>query len=200
MSRYLSIDTEATGLEEDTHLIQLAFVPVDVSEGKVYLELGWERLVKCPDFEELKPRLNPWVLENMADLIRKAHAEGISLETCQDEVTQYLQSDAIQAFFGGKPPVLLGKSLSALDIPLLNRSLGWKYMQKAFHHHNLDVTSMAISLCDSGLLPAGTTGSSQLMKHYQLKDGTEHTALSDAIEMADIYIKMVKDIKAHTQK
>lgn len=198
MSRYLSIDTEATGLEEDTRLIQLAFAPVDVAAGIVHRELGWETLVGCPSFEELKPNLNDWVLTHQESLIRLAHEKGISLEDCRKAVIAYLEKPEIKSFFGGQPPVLLGKSLSALDIPLLNRSLGWDFMQQRFHHHNVDVTSMAISLCDAGLIPPGTTGTSKLMRHFQLKDEADHTALSDAVEMAEIYIKMVELIRKHS--
>ena len=60
--RYLSLDTEATGLEIDCYLIQVALVPVDGDTQKVIHEKGKEVLIQCPSFEELKPKLNSWVL------------------------------------------------------------------------------------------------------------------------------------------
>ena len=77
MARYLSLDTEATGLEADCYLIQIALVPVDTTARRVEMHLAQETLVKCPSFEELKPRLNPWVLEHNESLIRDAHAQGV---------------------------------------------------------------------------------------------------------------------------
>ena len=35
MNRYLSLDTEATGLEVDTYLIQIALVPVDAKARRI---------------------------------------------------------------------------------------------------------------------------------------------------------------------
>ena len=92
MGRYLSLDTEATGLEEDSLLVNLALVPVDLTQGVVLQKLSWERLIHCPSFEELKPNLNDWVVEHLESLLRKAHSEGISLDECRDQLDLYLKS------------------------------------------------------------------------------------------------------------
>ncbi len=195
MRRYLSLDTEATGLEEKCVMIQLAVVPVDVSTSEVRIEMGKEWLIQCPSFEELKPTLNEWVLKHQEGLIRKAHAEGMTMEACKAELTEYLKSKPIQEFFGKERPVLMGKSMSALDIPLLTRSFGWDYMQKAFHHHIVDVTCLGKSFEDAGLLPPKTANTTRLMQHFKLKEAAEHTALCDAVDMGRIYCKMIDMIR-----
>lgn len=195
MRRYLSLDTEATGLEERCVMIQLAVVPVDVTTSEVRIEMGKEWLIKCPSFEELKPTLNEWVLKHQEGLIRRAHADGMTMEACKAELTEYLKSKAIKEFFGNERPVLMGKSMSALDIPLLTRSFGWDYMQKAFHHHIVDVTCLGKSFEDAGLLPPKTANTTRLMQHFKLKEAAEHTALSDAVDMGRIYCKMIDMIR-----
>jgi hypothetical protein len=195
MAKYLSIDTEATGLTEECVLIQLAFVPIDTEKKVVARELGIEWLVHCKSFEELKPSLNSWVVENNEELIRDAHAKGVDHPTLTKEVTAYLQSPGIKAFFGDSRPIFLGKSLSALDIPLLTRTFSPDFMRKFFHHHTLDVTCVARALVDSGLLPSGTESSGKLMKHFGLREEPAHTALSDALDMAEIYLKILELLK-----
>src|SRR4051812_34649564 len=96
--KYLSIDTEATGLEENTLLIQFALVPVDVDKRQVLTDLGREVLVQCPSFEELKPKLNPWVIEHNEQLIRDAHAKGIPKEQFPGWLSSYLKLPEVQGF------------------------------------------------------------------------------------------------------
>ena len=195
MAKYLSIDTEATGLTHECVLIQLAFVPVDTVANKVYSEWGIEWLVQCASFEELKPALNPWVVEHNEGLIRDAHSKGISPAQLRDEVHAYLSRPEIKAFFGDARPIFLGKSLSALDIPLLTRTFGEDFMHAHFHHHTLDVTCVARSLVDAGTLPPGTESSSKIMKFFGVREAPAHTALSDATDMGEIYLKLLKKIK-----
>lgn len=200
MPKYLSIDTEATGLTKECVLIQLAFVPVDVGARKVATEMGKEWLVACESFDVLKPTLNPWVVENNEGLIRKAHAEGISVQALAKEVHAYLTSPEMKAFFGDSRPVFLGKSLSALDIPLMTRTFGDEFMREHFHHHVQDVTCVARALVDAGMLPPGTESSSKIMKHFGVREAPAHTALSDALDMAHIYLKLVEKLCPTTSK
>jgi hypothetical protein len=189
--KYLSIDTEATGLEEDTLLIQFAVVPVDVEKRQVLTSLGKEVLIHCPSFEELKPRLNPWVTQHNEGLIREAHAHGIPPDQFPAWLSAYLKSPEVQSFLGGQRAILLGKSLSALDLPLLKRYLGADYMRDHFHHHTLDVTCIARYLVDSGALPEGCESTSQIVKYFKIREEAAHTALNDAIDMAQIYLKLI---------
>ncbi len=188
---YLSIDTEATGLEEGTHLIQFALVPVDMKAKAVVVAEGVEFLVKCPSFEELKPTLNPWVLEHNEGLIRKAHAEGVTHAALKAEVEKFLERPGVKAIFGKDKPVFLGKSLSALDIPLMTRTFGKPFMEKHFHHHTLDITSVAHYLVHKGIIPGGCESTSKLIKHFQVRSDAAHTALADATDMGNIFLKMV---------
>jgi DNA polymerase III epsilon subunit-like protein len=196
MAKYLSIDTEATGLTPECVLIQLAFVPLDTTTNRVLTELGKEWMVHCKSFEELKPSLNPWVVENNEGLIRKAHATGVSPEKLKEEVHAYLTSPEMKAFFGESRPVFLGKSLSALDIPLMTRTFGDDFMRDHFHHHVQDVTCVARSFVDSGLLPPGTESSGKIMKHFGIRETPAHTALSDALDMAHIYLKLLDQVRS----
>ena len=191
MAKYLSIDTEATGLEEDCLLIQVAFVPVDGTARKVATHFGKEIFVHCPSFEELKPKLSPWVIEHNETLIRTAHKDGFTREAFKKWAFDYMNSPAIKEFFEGERPPILGKSLSALDIPLLTRNLGKPFMEAHFHHHTLDITCVARFLVDSGKLPKGCQSTSKLLQHFQLRNESNHTALSDAVDMGEVYLKLL---------
>lgn len=195
MALYLSLDTEATGLTEECVLIQLAVVPVDTKKKHVYRDLGKEWLVHCESFEKLKPTLNDWVIDHNEGLIRKANAEGLQPDKVKQELKAYLQSPAIRALFAPKTrPILLGKSLSALDLPLMARTFGADYMRECFHHHTVDVTCFARSLVD-GMFPEGTESTSKLLAHLGIRDDAKHTALSDAEDMADAYLKMIEKLQ-----
>jgi oligoribonuclease (3'-5' exoribonuclease) len=197
MARYLSIDTETTGLHLDCHLIEVAFLPVDTETTQIDFSLGKETFVQCPSFEELKPTLNPWVIQHNEGLIRKAYATGITPEAFKKWVHDYFSDPAIKGFFKGERPPLLGKSLSALDIPILTRYLGKETMDKYFHHHTVDITSVARALVDSGVLPKGSEGTTKLVKFFDLKSNARHTAMSDAVDMAEIYLKITQYLRAH---
>jgi DNA polymerase-3 subunit epsilon len=197
MARYLSIDTETTGLHLDCHLIEVAFLPVDSESTEIDHRLGKETFVQCPPFEELKPTLNSWVIQHNEGLIRKANATGITPEAFKKWVQDYFESPAIKEFFKGERPPMLGKSLSALDIPILTRYLGKDMMDKYFHHHTVDITSVARALVDSGVLPKGSEGTTKLVQFFQMKSSARHTAMSDAVDMAEIYLKITQYLKAH---
>lgn len=205
MSKYLSLDTEATGLEEHCLLIQVAVVPVDGSKNLILRELGKEVLIQCPSFEVLKPTLSEWVITHNETLIRKAHAEGMAPHAFAQWLSEYLNSEKVKAFFGNERPLLLGKSLSALDIPLLTKNLGKAFMDKHFHHHTLDITCVGRFLVDAGILPPEHSSTSQLLKFFNLRTESNHTALSDALDMGQIYLNLVnlmaeKGIKPFTKE
>ncbi len=196
MAIYLSLDTEATGLTEECVLIQIAVVPVDTKKNLVYRELGKEWLVHCETFEKLKPTLNDWVIEHNEGLIRKANKEGLQPDKVRSELKAYLQSAPIRALFAPRHrPILLGKSLSALDLPLMTRTFGAEFMRECFHHHTVDVTCFARSLVDAGMFPEGTESTSKLLGYLGIRDDAKHTALSDAEDMADAYLKMLEKLK-----
>lgn len=193
MAKYLSIDTEATGLTEDCHLLQFALVPLDTKIQSVRHDLGTEVTIWCPSFEELLPTLNDWVKEHNEGLIRDSHKNGMSKEKFQQWIAGYLAKPEMVSFFGGERPIILGKSLSALDIPILTRYLGKPAMEKYFHHHTLDVTCVSRYLVDLGKLPAGCESTSKLIKYLGVREDANHTALSDATDMAEIYLRLLRE-------
>ncbi|MEK6626375.1 MAG: hypothetical protein AABY86_15505, partial [Bdellovibrionota bacterium] len=86
--------------------------------------------------------------------------------------------------------VLFGKSMNALDLPLLNRDLGWEFMRKYFHHQVLDLSSVVRAFVDKRLLPPETVSGSALMKHLKMGE-VAHTALEDAVNAAKIYLQLL---------
>ena len=189
--RYLSIDIEATGLESHDLIIEFAAVPVDATTKSVEESLSFHRFVQCPSFEELKPSLNPWVIENNESLIKKAHSEGLPLSKFKEDLAKYLLDPKIKKYFNNKTIVLLGKSLSAIDLPFLNRDLGQEFMREHFSHRNIDVTSATYTLIDAGKLPEKAESGSELMKFFKMGE-VAHTALEDAVNTAELYFKMLK--------
>ena len=192
--KYLSFDLEATGLEEDALIIEFAMVPF-CSETKT-IEHGLSRqfFIKCPSFEQLKPNLNEWVAQNNETIIRKAHTEGIEPSEFKSTMEEYLESDSIKQYFNNERIVLFGKSISAIDLPFMNRDLGWEWMNKHFHHRNLDLSCFCLGLIDMGRLEKGMDSGSNLMNKYGLGE-VSHTALEDAVNTADLYIKLLNSNK-----
>ncbi len=190
--RYLSIDIEATGLKEDDSIIEFAMIPFCTVNESIEESLAKEFVIHCPSFEELKPRLDPWVIEHNEALIRRSHAEGISIALFKAELVKYLESDEVKKYFKNEKNekiILFGKSMSAIDLPFLNRDLGWNFMRQHFHHRNLDLSSTANTLIDFQLIPKECSSGSQLMKYLGMGD-VKHTALEDAKNTAIMYLKL----------
>lgn len=196
MPKYLSLDLETTGLRLNDYIIEFACVPIDTKTQEIRHDLSFHRYVKCPSFEDLESQLSPFVLENNEGLIRKAHKEGISLDELKRDLAKYMESVQVQLFFENELPFILGKSLTALDFPLLNKNLGRDdFMRKYFHHRVQDVSSTAMACVDSGLLPEGCTSSRNLAKHFNLGEDVQHTALEDSVDVAKMYFKILDLMK-----
>jgi DNA polymerase III epsilon subunit-like protein len=189
--KYLSFDLEATGLRENDLIIEFACVPFCISEKVIYDEHTFHSFIKCPSFDELKPTLDPWVIENNEGLIKKAHTEGLTMKEFQAALTAYLESPEINDLFGNQKITLFGKSMAAIDLPFLNRDLGWNWMRKYFEHRQLDMSSVAYSMIDLGFLPEECKSGSELMKELGFGD-VAHTALEDAVNTAKMYLEAIK--------
>ncbi len=189
--RYLSFDIEATGLEEHDHIIEFGCVPINASNQTISDQNSFHCYIKCPSFETLKPKLNEWVVKNNKSLIDKAHQDGITLSEFKKKLEIYLNSEAIKEYFNNQKIVLMGKSLNAIDLPFLNRDLGWKWMRNYFSHRTLDVTSATYTFIDQNIIPEECESGSHLMKRLNLGD-VAHTALEDSINVAKIYFELLK--------
>lgn len=189
--KYLSIDIEATGLNENDLIIEFAAIPVDSQNFSCANELAFHSYIKCPSFEELEPTLNDWVKVHNKSLIDKAHQQGLALHDFHNELTKYLTNEKITSYFANQPIMILGKSINAIDLPFLNRDLGFDYMRKYFAHRTLDVTSVTMAKIDEGKIPAECLSGSKLMAHFNMGD-VSHTALEDAINTAKLYFKLIK--------
>ena len=191
--RYLSFDIEATGLEEDAYIIEFGMIPFDTQEMSLNTKLQKHFYIKCPSYKELEPNLNDWVKVHNKELIEKASQEGISQENFKKELESYLESSEVKDYFGAGQIHLFGKSISAIDLPFLNRDLGWEWMNKYFHHRNLDLSCATLALIDLGLLPKGLESGTEMMKYLNMGDVC-HTALEDAVNTADMYLKILNKI------
>lgn len=192
--RYLSIDIEATGLAEHCLMIEFAMVPFDTETLTLEDALQFSTFVRCPSFEELSPSLDTWVLQHNEGLIRRAHSEGLALPVFREKMKQYLESEAVQRYFKNQKIILFGKSMSAIDLPFLNRDLGWDFMRQYFNHRQLDLSGIAYSLMDLGLVPDGMESGSAMMNYLGM-GSVAHTALEDARNTALMYLKLIEKIR-----
>ncbi len=188
--KYLSIDIEATGLAENCQIIEFAMIPFDTQLKRLEEPLARTMYIHCPSFEDLKDSLDPWVREHNEKIIRKASSEGLMLSEFKEFLRKYLESPEVRAYFGNQKIVLFGKSMTAIDLPFLNRDLGWDFMRKYFHHRNLDLSGIGYALIDLGLLPMGMDSGTNMMNYLGMGD-VAHTALEDARNTAIMYLKLL---------
>jgi len=193
--KYLSIDIEATGLAENCQIIEFAMIPFDTQLKRLEESLARTMYIHCPSFEDLKDSLDPWVREHNEKIIRKAHSEGLMLSEFKEYLRKYLESPEVRAYFGNQKIVLFGKSMTAIDLPFLNRDLGWDFMRKYFHHRNLDLSGIGYALIDLGFLPMGMDSGTNLMNYLGMGD-VAHTALEDARNTAIMYLKLLDKFEA----
>ena len=150
--------------------------------------------IECPSFEDLKPRLDPWVIEHNEGLIKKAHSDGMKMRDFKKELEAYLTSKPIKEYFKNERKekvILFGKSMNSIDLPFMNRDLSWEFMRKHFHHRDLDLSSTASTLVDLGMIPEKCTSGSELMKYLGFGE-VAHTALEDAKNTALMYLKLLE--------
>lgn len=190
--KYLSIDIEATGLKENDLIIEFAMVPICSASRTIRKDWSYHRYIKCPSFSELEPSLDEWVILHNRDLINKAHTSGISIGQFKQQIQEYTDQEFIRNFFNlSKEKItLLGKSMNAIDLPFLNRDLGWDFMRKIFNHQILDVSSVVLNKIDQGNLPPECKSGSKLSNYLNLGE-VGHTALEDAIQAAEIYFRLL---------
>ena len=188
--KYLSIDLEATGLGENCQIIEFAMIPFDTQFKRLEEPLARSTYIPCPSFEDLKPSLDPWVRDHNEKIIRKAHAEGLMLSEFKVWLQTYLESPEVRSYFNTQKIVLFGKSMNAIDLPFMNRDLGWEFMRKYFHHRILDLSSIGYGMVDLGNLPQGMDSGTNLMNHLGMGE-VAHTALEDAKNTAIMYLKLL---------
>lgn len=189
--RFLSIDIEATGLNEDCLIIEFAAIPFDSQDMKLEDSLSFHHFVQCPSFESLEPKLDQWVKDHNKELITKAHQQGLPMNDFKNAFMNYLESEKIKNYFNQSKIVIFGKSLNAIDLPFLNRDLSWNFMRKYFHHRVLDLSSFSMGLVDLNQLPGGSDSGSKLMNYLNMGE-VSHTALEDAKNTALMYLKLIQ--------
>lgn len=190
--KLLSIDTETTGLTEETQLVEFACVPSDSATGEIREDLAFHCLIKCDSFKSLSGVLSEWVKEHNKGLIIQAHEEGVSREVFKSQLETYFNSPELLEYLGEDDVSILGKSVCSLDYPLLEKYLGWNFMRTYFTRRILDIQHVAIHYCDKGLLPKNTVSSKKLVNHFNIADDVNHTAFSDCVDMIKIYLELLK--------
>ena len=189
--KYLSFDLEATGLAEHDLIIEFGLIPFCAETKTLNEDLAKHWFIKCPSLEELKPKLDKWVIDHNKELIDKAHAEGTEMSQFKAELGEYLKSPEVVEYFGGERIILFGKSMNAIDLPFMNRDLGWDFMREHFHHQVLDMSSIAMGFADKKILPDACRSGGGLMKHFEMGD-VAHTAMEDAKNVALLYLKSLE--------
>mgnify|MGYP003390393381 CR=1 FL=1 len=192
--RYLSFDIEATGLAENCLMIEFAMVPFDTDKLTLEDSLQYSTFIRCPSFEELRPTLDPWVVQHNEGLIRQAHTQGLPLPEFREQLKTYLESQPVKDYFNNQKIILFGKSMNAIDLPFLNRDLGWDFMRQYFNHRQLDLSGIAYALMNLGLIPAGMESGSAMMNFLGMGN-VAHTALEDARNTALMYLKLIAKIR-----
>lgn len=189
--KYLSIDLEATGLDEDALIIEFAAIPFDTEHFEINQQLSFHTYIQCPSFHELRPKLSPWVIEHNEQLICTANQQGKTLMQFKTELADYLTGRPVRNYFQTEQYTLFGKSLNAIDLPFLNRDLGQTFMRKFFIHRQLDLSSFVYGLIDMKKLPPETVSGSELMNFLNMGE-VAHTALADAINTVQMYFALLK--------
>lgn len=195
--KYLSIDIEATGLDENCLILEFAMIPFCTTKMELKESLQKEFIIKSPSFEELKPTLDKWVIDHNKAMIDRSFASGITLEVFKNEIQKYVESDEVKNYFEIKDNykkdkiIIFGKSLSAIDLPFLNRDLGWNFIRKYFKHRQLDLSGIGYALVDMNYLPIGSDSGEKLMNFLGMGN-VKHTALEDAKNTALMYFELIK--------
>ncbi len=189
--RYLSFDLEATGLAENDLIIEFAMIPFDTDSKELEEDLAKRYLIKCPSFEELRPNLNKWVIDNNEELIEDAHKNGETIENFKVIFEEYLRSPEVRKYFGKDRIILFGKSVNGIDLPFMNRDFGWDWMGKFFSHRVQDLSCVAYAMVDQGIIPKACQSGSALMQHLEMGHVC-HTALEDARNTAIMYLKLLE--------
>lgn len=193
--RYLSIDLEATGLEEHDLIIEFAAIPIDTDKKEVNEELSYHSLVKCPSFAELKPKLNPWVVTNNKELIQLAHNQGSELSQFKKSFENYIESVQVQEYFYHDKIVLFGKSVNAIDLPFMTRDLSWEFMRKHFSHRVNDLSSFVYNLIDAKIIPEKCISGGEMNQFLNMGE-VAHTAMEDAKNTALAYFDLLDMVVA----
>lgn len=199
-----SFDLESSGLHAEVgqpYLLEFAFVPMDVNEGKVLQDQALHMYLKCPSIEKMKQegKISEFVLNNdtLIRVAQKAHDTGVSIEEARRAIQKYLESfkNADKAEDTQAKATILAKSTGGLDRRLLGEVFGDYWIESLLSHQMIDITSNAFMIYHADLSIVDSKSPHKLVQQLLGKEELAHTALQDAVDMGKVYLEIIKRLK-----
>lgn len=185
MNPLVFIDTETGGLDPEKHsLLSIALVVWKRDEGIIASK---ELFIKSQEYSFTKEA-------QKINKFDKAQHEINALEP-KDVISQ------IELFLSKYYPALKEIELAGhntqFDVAFLKTFLKQnnRSFNQLFSHRIVDTYSLLKLLTDAALIPEGINSSAKAFSYYKIKVENRHSALGDAIATANLYAKMVEQIK-----
>ncbi len=195
--RYLAMDTETTGLEQDHEIIQL---------GAVFVEIYFDEETERFEWKELGKFLS---------MVRPQFTNNISQESLRvnglkkKDILEAPRSQQVRADFFEWWETLtqdvetpLGQNYSGFDKGLLKDFLGPVY-DSFFDYHAVDTWSDCKLLQDMGLIPEDLSLSLSSTSKFFGFERLDHSALADSYSSIDVRVasmNLLLDWKNNCQK
>lgn len=186
MSKFVSLDIETLGLGIDAPIIQFGAVIADWATCEILGE--FETNLKHDSYDNCEPfamSMHPKILREIAD------GKCIHINQLASEVHRWLYAYGLTtAAMDGPKLTVAGKNAAGFDLPMLRRQcVNWDLCVPCFHrvldpgplywNPNTDLVPPNLDTC---LTRAGING---MM--------VTHTALEDAIDVANVIMEYVKN-------
>ncbi|SMF26328.1 hypothetical protein [Pseudobacteriovorax antillogorgiicola] len=203
-----SFDLESSGLHAEVgqpYLLEFAMIPMSLKSMSL-IQKPFHVYLKCPSVDEMKAqgKISDFVLgnQNLMQVAKKAHKEGIGVDEAKDKIIRYLDEFKIDSNDKNLRPkaVILSKSTGGLDRRLIGEVFGDPWVEELFTHQMIDITSNANFVLHAQLGIIETRSPKKLVAHLLGKDDVAHTALQDAIDMGHVYLELVKRVSAIRQE
>lgn len=185
MNPLVFIDTETGGIDPEKHsLLSIAFVVWKSGEGVIDSK---ELFIKSQEYSFTKEA------QNINKFDKEKH-ENKALEP-KEVITQ------IELFLSKYYPDLKEIELAGhntqFDVAFLRFFLKQnnRSFNQLFSHRIVDTYSILKLLTDAALIPNGINSSAKAFSFYKIKVKNRHSALGDAIATANLYAKIVEQLR-----
>lgn len=190
--KYLSIDTETTGLNEETcQLLSVGIILDDTTQKLPYDEVPKFHAIILRDFIQGEPfalNLNAKLIEGILkyqsaktneqreEVMKEWGAIFIPEEALVGQITRFLESNGIVNL----KMTVAGKNYSGFDAKFLNKVEGFKNLK--LHHRVLDPGSMFVDLLTDEVIP----DLAECKRRAGLQPVVTHNAVEDAFDVASV--------------